>query len=103
MATQKASKLKLNPAPGYLVIEPIGAEEKTASGIYLPDSANEKPQQGKVLAVGGNEVTDSGAKKTSPVKVGDMVIYKKWGGNEVKLEGVEYLFAKFDDILAVVS
>jgi chaperonin GroES len=103
MATQKASKQKLNPAPGYLVIEPVGAEEKTASGIYLPDSANEKPQQGKVLAVGPDEITDSGTKRHSPVKVGDTVIYKKWGGNEVKLSGVEYLFAKFDDILAIVS
>lgn len=103
MANQKSSKLKLNPAPGYLVIEPVGAEEKTSSGIYLPDSANEKPQQGKILAVGQEEVTDSGVKRHSPVKVGDVVIYKKWGGNEVKLGGIEYLFAKFDDILAVVT
>jgi len=101
----KKTSLKLNvkPAPGYLLIEPLEAEEKTASGIYLPDSASEKPQQGKVLAVGEDEITDSGAKRKSPAKVGDVVIYKKWGGNEVKLKGVEYLFAKFDDILAVVS
>jgi len=56
-----------------------------------------------VLAVGDDEVTDSGAKRRAPAKVGDVVIYKKWGGNEVKLRGVEYLFAKFDDILAVVA
>ena len=103
MPIAKTSKLKLNPAPGYLVIEPVGAEEKTASGIYLPDSASEKPQQGKVLAVGPEEVTDSGVKRKSPVKVGETVIYKKWGGNEVKLNGTEYLFAKFDDVLAVVE
>ena len=103
MSTTKTSKLKLNPAPGYLVIEPVGAEEKTASGIYLPDSASEKPQQGKVLAVGPEEITDSGTKRKSPVKVGDTVIYKKWGGNEVKLNGTEYLFAKFDDVLAIVK
>lgn len=103
MVKAKASMLKLDPAPGYLVIEPVGAEEKTASGIYLPDSASEKPQQGKVLAVGPEEITDSGAKKKSPVKAGDTVIYKKWGGNEVKLNGIEYLFAKFDDVLAVVN
>lgn len=103
MIVNKTPKLKLNPAPGYIVIEPVGTEEKTASGIYLPDSASEKPQQGKILAVGSDEITDSGTKRKSPVRVGDVVIYKKWGGNEVKLHGVEYLFAKFDDILAIVS
>lgn len=95
--------MNLKPTAGYLVLEPVNAEEKTSSGIYLPDSASEKPQQAKVLAVGDDEVTDSGSKKKSPVKVGDLVIYKKWGGNEVKLEGSEYLFAKFDDILAVIK
>ncbi len=99
----KGSKLNIKPSPGYLLIEPLEAEEKTASGIYLPDSASEKPQQGKVLAVGPDEITDSGVKRKSPAKVGDIVIYKKWGGNEVKIKGVEYLFAKFDDILAVVE
>ena len=101
--TDKTSKLKLKPAPGYFLLEPTGKEEKTISGIYLPDSASEKPQQAKVLAVGDDETTDSGAKKKATAKVGDVVIYKKWGGNEVKLEGKEYLFAKFDDILAVVT
>lgn len=95
------AKLKLRPTAGYLLIEPLEAETKTSSGIYLPDSAGEKPQKGKVLAVGADEITDSGAKKTSPVKVGDVVIYKKWGGNEVKMGSKEYLFSKFEDILAV--
>lgn len=92
---------KLKPTAGYLLIEPLEKEVKTASGIYLPDSAGEKPQKGKVLAVGADEITDSGAKKASPAKTGDIVIYKKWGGNEVKIENKEYLFAKFEDILAV--
>ena len=83
------------------MLEPVGAETKTASGIYLPDSASEKPQKGKVLAVGPDELTESGTKRSSPAKVGDIVIYKKWGGNEVKVDGKEYLFAKFEDILAV--
>ncbi len=104
MKTKKASaKLNLRPAPGYVVILPMDAQEKTASGIYLPDSANEKPQKGKVLAVGEEEITESGTKRKSPVKLNDIVIYKKWGGNEVKIDGVEYLFAKFDDILATVA
>ncbi len=101
--TKGTTKLHLKPAAGYLIIEPLEAEEKTASGIYLPDTASEKPQQGKVLAVGPDEVTEKGEKRMSPVKKGDIVIYKKWGGNEVKIKGVEYLFAKFDDILAIVG
>lgn len=101
--TKALLKLNMKPVAGHIIIEPTEKEEKTSSGIYLPDSAGEKPQKGKVLAVGPDEITDSGAKRTSPVKVGDVVIYKKWGGNEVKIEGVEYLFAKFDDILAIVG
>lgn len=101
MAKKSSRKLNLKPAPGYIVIKPLEAEDKTSSGIYLPDSANEKPQKGKVLAVGGDEITDSGTKRQSPAKVGDIVIYKKWGGNEVKIDGIEYLFAKFEDVLAV--
>ena len=92
--------LNLKPAPGYLLLEPEEAESTTASGIVLPDTVGEKPQSGKVLAVGDDEVTDQGAKKEAPVKVGDRVIYKKWGGNEIKMNGQEYLFVKFDDILA---
>ena len=99
--TKKTSKLNLTPTAGYLLIEPLEAETKTASGIYLPDTANEKPQKGKVLAIGDEEITDSGAKKKSPCKLNDIVIYKKWGGSEVKINGKEYLFAKFEDILAI--
>jgi chaperonin GroES len=97
----KTSKINLKPTAGYLLLDPLEKEEKTATGIYLPDSASEKPQKGKVLAIGEDEITDSGAKRTSPAKVGDTVIYKKWGGNEVKIDGTEYLFAKFEDILAI--
>lgn len=98
MAAKK--KINLTPAPGYILLEPEEAETKTASGIVLPDSAEEKPQVGKVLAIGDDEITDSGAKRTAAAKVGDRVVYKKWGGNEIKLESKEYLFVKFEDILA---
>ena len=103
MKAKKSQKSTLNliPAPGYLLIEPLEAETKTASGIYLPDTAGEKPQKGKILAVGGDEITESGAKKSAPAKVGDVVVYKKWGGNEVKIGNIEYLFSKFEDVLAV--
>jgi len=103
-SSPKTKKLTVTPAAGYLLIEPQEKESKTQGGIYLPDNASgEKPQQGVVLATGSDEITDDGAKKPSPAKVGNLVIYKKWGGNEVKIDGVEYLFVKFEDILAVIT
>jgi len=93
-----SSKLNIFPAPGYILIEPQEIETKTASGLYLPETANgEKPQKGKVLGVGDEE------KKKAPVKIGDTVIYKKWGGNEVKENGKDYMFVKFEDILAIIK
>ena len=92
---------RLHPSAGYLLIEPEVSQKQTASGIYLPESADEKPQKGKVLAVGENEVTEHGATRKAPVRVGDVVIYKKWGGNEVKIDNKEYLFVKFEDVLAI--
>jgi len=104
MASKKSVKVgNLQPAPGYVLVEPMEAQKKTASGIYLPDSSDEKPQEGKVLAIGPVWVTEQGAKITPPCKKGQTVIYKKWGGNEVKVEAVEYQFLKFEDILAVVN
>ncbi len=95
---------QIQPAAGYLLVEPDEQQKQTVSGIYLPDSATgDKPQTGKVLAVGPDEITDKGVKKPSPASKGDKVIYKKWGGNEVKFENREYLFVKAEDILAVIS
>lgn len=91
---------KLKPTQGYILLEPVKVQKKTPSGIYLPDSHDEKPQQAKVLSVGPDE-----PKRKAPCKKGDIVIYKKWGGDEVKL-GIgekEYLFVKFEDILAIVK
>lgn len=104
MARPKGSgKPKVKPTAGHILIEPVEAERRTASGIVLPETAEEKPQEGRVIAVGPEEVTDSGAKRKPPCKAGDKVIYKKWGGNEVKIGSKEYLFVKFDDILAVMG
>jgi chaperonin GroES len=94
------TKLNLKPTPGYLLIEPLEKEVKTASGIYLPDNAGEKPQKGKVLAA-GTAVYQDGKEIVAPAKTGEVVFYKKWGGNDVKIEGKEYLFVKFEDVLAV--
>jgi len=96
----KTNISKLQPTQGYILIEPVETQKKTASGIYLPDSHDEKPQQAKVLAVGPDL-----SKRKAPCKKGDMVIYKKWGGDEVKL-GLgekEYVFVKFEDILAIIK
>lgn len=105
MAKKKPSaKLNLVPTAGYVLIEPFEAETKTSSGLYLPETANpEKPQKGRVLAVGPAEITEKGIKRESPAKVGDTVVYKKWGGSEFKDGAKEYLFSKFEDILAVVK
>jgi chaperonin GroES len=94
---------KLAPAPGLLLVEPAKQEKKTASGLYLPDTHTEKPQYGTVLKVGDKISNDRGIIVNSPAKVGDTVLYKKWGGNEVMVGDIEYQFLKFDDILAIVN
>ena len=94
---------KLQPMPGYVLVEPAQKQTQTAGGIYLPDNHDEKPQAGSVIAV-GDSIWESGVKEIkSPVKVGDQVVYKKWGGNEVKVNDIEYQFLKFDDILALIK
>lgn len=94
--------MKIQPLFDNVLIEPTDAEEKTASGILLPDSAKEKPQTGKVVAVGKGKEKD-GKLVPIAVKVGDVVLYKKWGGNEVKLEGKEYTLVGQEDILGIVK
>lgn len=95
--------MKVTPLFDQVLIEPIEEEEKTASGIYLPDSAKEKPQKGliKVLGTGGKD--EKGNEIKFPFKVGDRVMYKKWGGSEVKLEGKEMLIVKIEDVLAIIE
>ena len=96
---------KLKPTAGKILVKPVDVQKKTTSGIYLPDSHDEKPQQAKVLAVGPAETTDSGVKRPAPCKTNDTIIYKKWGGDEIKL-GIgtqEYLFIEFKDVLALVK
>jgi len=101
--TIKVTPNNLSPLPGYVLVQPKEVQKQTESGIYLPDSSDEKPQEGLVLAVGDTWTTEQGAQITPPVKKGDVVIYKKWGGNDVKIADVEYQFLKFEDILAVVK
>lgn len=93
---------QVKPLPGYVLVEPAAAEKKTASGIYLPDSHEEKPQYGSVLAVGDATYAD-GQEIKCPVKKGDQVIYKKWGGNDFTVGEIEYQFLKFEDVLAIIN
>lgn len=92
----------LKPLAGYVLIEPAPKETKTASGIVLPESVEEKPQEGKVLACGPDAV-EEGKTVKCPVKTGDKVIYKKWGGNEIKEGAKELLLIKFEDLMAVIT
>lgn len=97
------AKTSLTPLFDYVLIEPLEGEEKTPGGILLPDSAKEKPQKGKVIATGPGGLTESGKPTKMYVKKGNIVVYKKWGGNEVKVEGKELLLVEQKDILAVVD
>lgn len=96
---------KLKPTAGYALIQPIKIDKKTPSGIVLPDTHDEKSQKGKVIALGSPQITDSGKMIKPEFKIGDTVVYKKWGGDEVKMgiSGEEYIFVKFEDVLAVMK
>ena len=94
---------KLKPLGDKIVVQVRESEEKTASGIYLPDSAKKKPQEGTVVAVGDGRTLDNGEKNTLTVKVGDKVLYSKYGGNEVTLEGEDFLILDEDQVYAVLS
>ncbi|WP_349409271.1 co-chaperone GroES [Pseudalkalibacillus sp. SCS-8] len=93
----------LKPLGDRIVVELVESEEKTASGIVLPDSAKEKPQEGKIVAVGTGRVTDNGEKVALEVSEGDTVIYSKYAGTEVKYQGKEYLILRESDVLAIVG
>ncbi|MGG2067494.1 MULTISPECIES: co-chaperone GroES [unclassified Bacillus (in: firmicutes)] len=93
----------LKPLGDRVVIELVQAEEKTASGIVLPDTAKEKPQEGKVVAVGTGRVLENGERVALELAVGDRIIFSKYAGTEVKYEGAEYLILRESDILAVIG
>jgi chaperonin GroES len=92
--------VKLEPMADRLVVKPIETEEVTKSGLVLPDTAKEKPQEGKVLAAGPGRLSEDGKRIAMDVKVGDVVIYAKYGGTEIKVEGEELMILRESDILA---
>lgn len=104
MATKSTIKTEIKPLFDNVLIRPVDAEEKTASGIILPDSAKEKPQIGVVMAIGEGVMDDGKIVKGSMiVKVGQKVMYKKWGGNEVKVNNEEWMIVEQKDILAIME
>ena len=95
--------MNIHPLDDRIVVEPMEAEEKTAGGILLPDTAKEKPQKGKVVAVGPGKLLDDGKRAAPSVKKGDIVLYAKYGGSEVKVGEKEYLIMRESDVLAKVE
>ncbi|HSX40558.1 MAG TPA: co-chaperone GroES [Candidatus Saccharimonadales bacterium] len=100
---KKQTTSTIKPLFDNVLIRPLEAEAKTASGIILPETAREKPQMGVVMAIGDGKVGPKGEVHPMVVKVGAKVMYKKWGGNEVKVEGEEWTLVSQDDILAVIN
>ena len=98
-----SKKLNLKPLGDRLVVEPLEKEERTASGIILPETAKEKPQEGTVLAAGPGRTDDDGKRIPMDVKVGDVVLYAKYAGTEVKIDDKKLLILKESDILAIVE
>jgi len=97
------AKQTITPLFDNVLIKPLEAEQKLPSGLVLPDTAKEKPQMGQVMAVGAGSTDEKGNPAKMVVKVGQKVMYKKWGGNEIKVEGQEWMIVEQKDILAIVE
>jgi chaperonin GroES len=95
--------MKIRPLHDRLIVKRLEEEEKTKGGIIIPDNAKEKPQQGEVIAVGSGKVLEDGKKSTLEVKKGDKVLFGKYSGTEIKIDGEEYLMMKEEDILGIVE
>jgi chaperonin GroES len=94
--------MNVKPLADRVVVKPLEAEQKTAGGIIIPDNAKEKPQKGEVIAVGPGKISDAGQKIAMEVKKGDKVLYGKYSGSEVTVDGIEYMIMRESDILAVI-
>jgi chaperonin GroES len=95
--------MKIRPLHDRVIVQRIKEEEKTKGGIIIPDTAKEKPQEGKVIAVGPGKVLENGTKVNLDVKVGDKILFGKYSGTEIKIEGEEFLMMREDDILGVIE
>jgi chaperonin GroES len=95
--------MKVRPLHDRVIVQRLAEEEKTKGGIIIPDSAKEKPQEGKVIAVGSGKVLENGTKLALDVKVGDKILFGKYSGTEIKVEGEEFLMMREEDILGVIE
>lgn len=95
--------MKIRPLYDRIIVKRVEAETQTKSGLYIPDSAKEKPIEGEVIAVGNGKVTDSGDVRALEVKAGDRILFGKYSGTEIKLEGEEHLILREDEVLAVIE
>jgi chaperonin GroES len=95
--------MQIRPLHDRVLVEPLEAEEKTAGGIIIPDTAKEKPMEGKIVAVGKGSKNDEGKVTPLDVKKGDRILYGKWSGTEVKVDGSDYLIMKESDVMGVVD
>jgi len=102
-ATATESKLKLKPIGDRIIAQRLGSAEKSRGGLYLPDNAQEKPQEGKVIAAGTGKTLKNGTVVPLAVKPGDRIIFGKYSGSEIKVDDKEYVFLNEDDILAIVT
>lgn len=103
MVKKSTTKIAIKPLFDNVLIRPLEAESKTASGIILPETVKEKPQVGEIMAIGEGKISPKGEKHPMIVKVGQKVMYKKWGGNEVKVQNEEWTLVSQEDILAIVE
>lgn len=99
----KNNNKKIRPLQDRLIVERLEGEEKTASGLYIPDSAKEKPQQGKVIACGKGRVLEDGSVRPLDLREGDRILFGKYSGTEIKIDGTEYLIMREDDVLGVLE
>lgn len=95
--------MKMKPLNDRVLVKRLESEEKTAGGLYIPDTAKEKPSKGEVVAVGPGKAADDGKRIEMAVKKGDLVLFNKYAGTEIKLDGVEHLVMREDDILAIID
>lgn len=95
--------MNIRPLQDRLLVKRVAKEEVTAGGIIIPDSAKEKPQEAEVVAVGNGKITDSGDIRALEVKVGDIILFSKYAGTEVKIEGTEHLILREDDVIGIVE
>jgi len=94
--------MKIKPLSDRIIVKPAEAEEKTASGLIIPDTAKEKPMKGEIMAVGTGKVTDDGKTVKMELKVGDQVLYGKYSGTEIVVEGADYLIMRESDVYAII-